>query len=202
MPAIDTVDFNTFLRSDTTNFRLIKKGNINDLRIDIIPSSIPKPGLNSVYKIKYENKGTTDISNVKIECVIDSKTQLQSSLPAYSQISGDTIRWDIGNVGVLESGSIGLILTVKSPPFVNDGDSISLISHISPMSGDTTPFNNVIKLKEQVSATLDPNYKLELHNGNITRQMIADYEYLSYLIRFQNTGNDTAINVCIRDDAG
>ena len=52
---------------------------------------------------------------------------------------------------------------------------------------------------QQVQGSYDPNDKTETHGGIITPEQLAGDEFLTYLIRFQNTGTDTAFTVMIRD---
>jgi uncharacterized repeat protein (TIGR01451 family) len=67
------------------------------------------------------------------------------------------------------------------------------------MSTDTTPNDNYLALEHVVTGSFDPNDKTMLQGDDITEQQVADGDYLDYLIRFQNTGNDTAFLVVIRD---
>jgi hypothetical protein len=64
---------------------------------------------------------------------------------------------------------------------------------------DVTAFNNKDTLKQIVTGSFDPNGKTESHGGIITPQHISGNTPLTYLVRFQNTGTDTAFSVTVRD---
>ncbi|MDC0231122.1 T9SS type A sorting domain-containing protein, partial [Aureispira] len=51
----------------------------------------------------------------------------------------------------------------------------------------------------QVNVPLDPNDKAGYPNGLTTNHYIQQNQDLEYLIRFQNVGTDTAVNIVIRD---
>ena len=50
-----------------------------------------------------------------------------------------------------------------------------------------------------VVGAFDPNDKNETKSGELYKGEYDQGEFLNYTIRFQNTGNDTAFNVVIRD---
>jgi len=199
IPQADTVHFTEYIQRDTVDFRLVSTNPVNDLRVELLPLSIPRPGFNSNYQIKYENKGTTDLMNAELKFVMDNRTQFLSSNPVHSLIKGDTIIWVLNQLNSFESGSIDFNLKIKPPPDVQFGTILSFTALIEPLAGDTTPLNNITKLDQEARGSFDPNDKAELHNGRITPLMIEGKENLVYVIRFQNTGNDTAFNIYIRD---
>ncbi|MGO8056416.1 DUF7619 domain-containing protein, partial [Rhizobium leguminosarum] len=68
-----------------------------------------------------------------------------------------------------------------------------------PVTNDETPLNNSSLLNQLVTGSFDPNDKVESNMGIFSPQQLANKEDLLYTIRFQNTGNDTAFNVVVRD---
>ena len=198
-PPIDSVNFPGLLQSDTINFRLVKKGEINDLRIDVIPLSTPRPGFDAKFAIKYQNKGTTDINNASIEIITNDVRESITSDPVFTQVAGDTIRWNIGMLPILAEGEIMLTIKLKAPPAVINGDVMLLKGIVFPIVGDSTPVDNVKELAFTIRGSYDPNDKSELHDGQITQAIAEGKEHLTYTIRFQNTGTDTAFNIYIRD---
>lgn len=59
--------------------------------------------------------------------------------------------------------------------------------------------NNVAIECHEVIFSYDPNDKTAIPNGIDEQGYIMDYDELEYRIRFQNTGNDTAFNIIVRD---
>src|SRR5678815_1751585 len=64
---------------------------------------------------------------------------------------------------------------------------------------DLTSIDNYGKLVQRVTGSFDPNDKQEANGGSISFDKIQDKANLIYKIRFQNTGNDTAFTVKVRD---
>ena len=86
---------------------------------------------------------------------------------------------------------------VFSPPTVNSGDHIYITSSINPVGGDLTPLNNTFSFNDVVVNSYDPNDKTVLQGDTILVQNLGDY--LNYVVRFQNTGSASAINIRIED---
>ena len=83
-------------------------------------------------------------------------------------------------------------------PEINIGDTVRSSLYIDS-TGDAMPADNLIQIAEVVSGSFDPNDKQENYAGNMPLKDIVDGKSLDYLIRFQNTGNDTAFTVVVRD---
>src|SRR5262249_39704693 len=70
---------------------------------------------------------------------------------------------------------------------------------IDPGAIDITPKDDTTFIKQVVVGSYDPNDKTEANAGIITPEQVTNGDPLNYLIRFQNTGTDTAFNVTVRD---
>ncbi len=68
-------------------------------------------------------------------------------------------------------------------------------SWIEPIAGDTTPQDNYKRCHEIIRGSCDPNDKSVSNDSIIANST----EFLEYIIRFQNTGTDTAFSVLITD---
>ncbi len=197
-PAQHTSIFTGYQMADTANFRLVPIAGINDLRILVTPVNTPRPGFPVKYVIDYQNVGTTTLPGI-LQLIKDNKTIFDSASVVPDVEDGDTLRWNVGALAPEDKGTIVLYLTVKAPPAVTNTDSLTHEFSINPIIGDTTPLDNKIVLQERVRGSYDPNDKTEVHGNTLTPLEIASGEYLLYTIRFQNTGNDTAFRVIIRD---
>ena len=107
--------------------------------------------------------------------------------------------WNIGSFRPFDTAYIHLNMKIAAPPTVNNTDTLLFKSFAFPFAGDETRDDNQSFLTQQVQGSYDPNDKTETHGGIITPEQLAGNDYLTYLIRFQNTGTDTAFNVMIRD---
>jgi fimbrial isopeptide formation D2 family protein len=187
------------VQSDTVDFALVKKGDINDLAIDLLPTNGARPGFLTHYALKYRNKGTVAVANTSVQFVLDPRTDFYSASVPYTSRNGDTLSWNTGDLDPLVSSEIDITLAVKAPPVTNVHDSLAFSAFVLPVTGDATPQNNQARIKQAVFGSYDPNDKIEVHGNYLPLQLAQNNEYLTYVIRFQNTGNAVAYNVDVRD---
>jgi fimbrial isopeptide formation D2 family protein len=120
-------------------------------------------------------------------------------LPFPSSVVADTVTWNYVDLKPLDSISIALEMQVLTPPTVNINDTLKFKAFILPVAADLTPANDTSYLKQLVVGSYDPNDKQERFAGRISLKEVTDGSYINYMIRFQNTGNDTAFTVRIMD---
>lgn len=198
-PSIFNSSFPGYLSKDSTGFRLVPISGINDLQTNLLPIRPARPGFTSAYKLTYRNVGTVALSSVTIKLKKDSRCNVISTVPAFSSVNGDTLQWNITSLSALDSGSINITLQVQAPPAANNGDILQFAVIGNPIAGDQTPLDNTDTLYQTLVGSYDPNDKTETNGGRITQAQVSNGDYLNYVIRFQNTGNFSAINVDIRD---
>jgi hypothetical protein len=198
-PNMATAYFTMFDQTDTINFALQPVGSNNDLSINLLPLNTARPGFPVQYKLICTNQGTENISNVKVKFLQNPRVSFVSALPVVNSIVGDTLIWNVALLKPFDTAFINLNLKVAAPPTVNNTDTLLFKAFTYPISGDETPEDNKSILVQNVQGSYDPNDKTETHGGIITPEQLAGDEFLTYLIRFQNTGTDTAFTVMIRD---
>ena len=120
-----------------------------------------------------------------------------SANPVQSAISGDTIFWTFSNLQPLQSQTINITMMNPGP-----GNMVWFQSHIDVEDGfgnvqfsvDGSPYQRLIL------CSYDPNDKTVTPEGvdDIMHYTMMN-DSLDYMIRFQNSGNDTAFTVLIRD---
>ncbi|MEP7372648.1 MAG: T9SS type A sorting domain-containing protein [Chitinophagaceae bacterium] len=199
VPASKNSVFSTYNSTDSFSFALQPLPNKRDLVVNVIPLSVARPGFDLAYKIVYQNVGTDTIANGQILFKKDSLIDFVSAIPAQSSVNGDTIKWNYSNLKPFDTTSIIVNMRVQTPPAVNLNDTISSIAIITPVAGDLTPADDTAAVRLIVQGSYDPNDKTENLAGKITTQQVSKVSYINYLVRFQNTGTDTAFNVTIRD---
>jgi uncharacterized repeat protein (TIGR01451 family) len=197
IPTRQTV-FTGFNQKDSFSLALVPNAGKKDLLINAIALDPTRGGLDFRYKITYSNIGTETINNCIVSLVRDKYLTYISSSPVYSSFVADTLTWNVGNLLPLSSASIIVTFRVPPPASIVLNTITSLFS-IGPSAGDETPADNSQLLVSGVTGSFDPNDKLEAKGGSLTPDELTAGEYLRYTIRFQNTGNDTAFNVSIRD---
>jgi hypothetical protein len=197
-PSERPVVFPVFDMTDSFTVRLVPSGVKHDLAVSITPLNIPRPGFDASYAITVVNRGTAVANTPVIQLVKDPRLAIVSAVLAISSFNQDIISWNVGSLAPLDSVHIRLNMRIAAPPATAIGDT--LVSELSVQSdaGDETPLNNVMVLSELVAGSYDPNDKTEFHAGLFPVNLLST-DRLNYLIRFQNTGNETAFNIVIRD---
>jgi uncharacterized repeat protein (TIGR01451 family) len=198
-PVSHISNFSTYFNTDSFSFALQPIPGSKDLLINAIPLSVARPGFTVSYVINYKNVGVLPEPSGEILFVKDPKLSLLNSVPPINSSVGDTLKWNYTGLDPQEHGSITLQFQIAAPPVANNGDTLTSMAIITPVAGDLTPHDDTSVLVQRLQGSYDPNDKTENFGGHITNQQVASGEYLNYLIRFQNTGTDTAFNVIVRD---
>ncbi len=194
-PANHLVSLATMPLIDSLNhFAFQPNGVINDLCLTITPTTAFRPGFNAGYVISYENVGTTVINNASVVFYPDNNISFVSSSVTPSNIFPDSIIWNIGALTPFQSGNI--VVTVSVNVGVAIGTVINSGAVIYPVAGDANPNCNTHYWEVFVTGSFDPNDIL-VDRDTLYNYEISNPPYLEYIIRFQNTGNDTAFTVKI-----
>ena len=193
--AVDT--FVGFNQTEIADFCIAPITTANDLAITLVPLNGARPGFEARYQLVFENVGTSQLSgNVELDFDGALVTFLEAT-PAETSMNGNTISWDYSNLNPFETRTIEVIFEVEQPPIVEAGDVLPYIARVNPVSGDAAPDDNVFQLNQIVVNSFDPNDKQVLEGWQL---LIEDAdEYLHYVVRFQNTGTASAINVRVQD---
>ena len=184
---------------DSVTFALQPVANQYDLSVNIIPTSAVRIGSKMQYRLEFKNSGTMVANNARLRFIKSGKAIITATNPAYSTISGDTLTWNLNTIDPAYHGIIQVEALMGIPPVANFNDSLYTQAIITQSDVDVRPFNDTMKLRQLVTGSYDPNDKTETHGGYLSPAQVTNGEYLNYVIRFQNTGNDTAFKVVIRD---
>jgi hypothetical protein len=196
-PASLTTTFTGSNNEEMADFCITANQTVNDVNIVLLPITEARPGFDANYQLVYENVGTTVLSGT-VELEFDSSFQsFVSSIPSEDNNTANTISFNYQNLNPFEKKVIEVTLNTFTPPTVNDGDILNLTASITPITGDFTTTDNVFYLNQTVVNSFDPNDKQVLQGNKITLPETSNY--LDYLIRFQNTGSASAINVLLTD---
>jgi hypothetical protein len=193
-PVTYSASFSGIQQTDSLNdFAFQPAGVFNDLCIHITPTGPFRAGLfNAGYMINYSNAGTTTINNCSVIFLRDSNVTYVSSNTTPFSITPDSVVWNIGTLTPFQNGSI--VVTVN----VNVGVPIGTLIHsgvrIEPVAGDANPACNYSYWEVHTIASIDPNDIIVDKDTLLTTQF-PNPPFLEYIIRFQNTGNDTAFTV-------
>jgi len=198
-PPSKTSTFSNYFNTDSVNFAVQPLAGNHDLAIDLIPLNIARPGFKISYKVAYQNVGTEPMGGDIIKLVYDNRLTFLNSSRSHSALIGDTIIWNYDELNPLDTASINVSFVSAVPPVLELRDTLKLLAWIEHDINDLNPTDDTFELRQIVLGSYDPNDKSESNGGIITPSEISGEHYLNYVIRFQNTGNDTAFNVIIRD---
>ncbi|WP_353777525.1 T9SS type A sorting domain-containing protein [Winogradskyella sp. 3972H.M.0a.05] len=196
-----SIDFPQDASPNVQDFCITPNGVHNDLEISIIPLEEARPGFETDYKISYKNKGNTVLSG-SVEFVFnDDYMDLFSVSPAADNQTTGNLSWDYSNLLPFESREIDFTMTLNTPVDpnfpLNGGDILNYTATITPSDVDETPNDNTAVLNQEIVNSFDPNDKTCLEGQTVTIDLVG--EYVHYLIRFENTGTASAINVVVKD---
>lgn len=197
-PDSVSTTFNRYNQLAIANFALHPIAGIKDYAVNVSSRRRVRPGFDHTFYINYTNNGTDTLNNRNLLFIKDHRFSFTNAVPVPASVSGDSIVWNISNVLPAGSSSISLTLTAATIPQVNIGDTLSSSLYIDS-TGDIMTADNLVQIAEIVSSSFDPNDKQENYAGSMPLQEIVDGKTLDYLIRFQNTGSDTAFTIVVRD---
>ncbi|MFN8713218.1 MAG: hypothetical protein ACK5Z2_10240 [Bacteroidota bacterium] len=167
-----------------------------DLTTHIVSSEF-RPGFAASIWLGSFNTGCAAVSG-PVKFVYDSLLQYITSSPLPDVISGDTLIWNYNNL-TYSSSAFSATISFNVSTSAAIGDTVHLQSIIEPASGDSNPLDNFKDWYFPVVNGYDPNDKKVHPVGLCSEGYINDQQKLTYTIRFQNTGNSSAVNVVVKD---
>ncbi len=193
-PSVHSVTFNGMNQIDSLNdFAIQQTIFVNDLQVSITPVGAFRPGFNASYNIKYKNIGTTTLSGI-VTFFPDPSLSFISSNPTPSAIYSDSVVWQTLSLNPLDERSI--LVSVNVNAATPNGQWINSSVRIHSLVLDQDTSNNFDSWEHLVTGSYDPNDIL-VDKDTITTWELAGSTFLDYVIRFQNTGSDTAFTVKI-----
>jgi uncharacterized repeat protein (TIGR01451 family) len=196
-PVSHSASFPTLGLIDTTNYFLLEPiPGITDVRVTLTPMNNPVPGQDYWLRLDYQNVGTDTATGV-VTLKHPHRLAYTYSNPFPSNIVVDTLHWNYANLLPWESRSI--LVTLQPDTFFFLGQQVLNYASITPFATDADQSNNNDTLSDFISTSFDPNDKLVSPAGPLEPAEVQNGVWLTYTIRFQNTGNDTAYLVRLQD---
>tara|TARA_R110000850_G_scaffold277086_1_gene422435 strand:- start:176803 stop:181008 length:4206 start_codon:yes stop_codon:yes gene_type:complete len=190
----------TFSGSNTEelDFCLTANQAVNDLNITLLAIEEARPGFESDYQLVVRNVGTETLSDVVATLNYDNVMQTYTmASPEPTTTTANSLSFDLGTVQPFETRYMDITMQTFPPPTVNGDDILNFTATVTPDAGDYTLEDNTYEMEQVVVNSFDPNDKQVMQGAEVH---IDDADqYLDYLIRFQNTGTASAINVRILD---
>ncbi|RLD17726.1 MAG: hypothetical protein DRI69_11705 [Bacteroidetes bacterium] len=197
VPLNDTVRckyMSPYLKSITPEYYLINDGSYNnDFAIQLYEdktdlsiygsSGVFRPGFDTRISLTYRNEGTTQPQSLL--CLkLDSNITYLTGTPTPTVILEDSLIWDLGVLGLMETGSVDILTRVKSD--VPQESQVTITGSMLTSSSDETPLNNIIIINGHVSNTILPNSKIIDPEKGLTRNSVKNGAEVYYTVRFQN----------------
>jgi hypothetical protein len=194
VPASHSVNFTTIYETDSLNdFAFQPQGAYDDVCITISPLGNFRSGLNAYYQISYGNYGTTTLAPTVIFYPANTISFLSATVTP-GQITPDSVLWNLPSLAPFQTGTF--VVTVNVNSGLPIGTLINSSVHIEPYATDVNPSCNNSNWEVFTTGSFDPNDIL-VNEDTLTTTQLNNAPWLEYIIRFQNTGNDTAFTVKI-----
>lgn len=150
-----------------------------------------RPGFQLPYSAEVFNSSSTNEA-ITLRFIPDSSVSILSVSPPANRNEGDTLYWNTSLPKLATARfNVTTLVSADAPLGKQYASRFDLIAS----QPDDNPGNDSAVVKNDVRGSFDPNDKSVEPEGYIT---LKD-SVLTYLIRFQNTGNDTAFTVLVRD---
>lgn len=190
------INIETIASSDTINFGLFPEIFNSDLKT-YINGPPARCGELKEFDISVKNLGTTTSSGFLYLDILDNVSSFEFIDNPDTILSDGSFGWFFQDLypGNIISKSIKLEIPV--PPDVILGDSIHISSNAFYTDTIGSNFTETFNYTSEIRCSFDPNDKL-VHPSREGNQILLG-EDLFYTIRFQNTGNDSAYNIVVRD---
>lgn len=176
------------------NFELAPQLLYHDVKLSLINSTF-RCNITTPYWIDIYNRGTVS-EDTRVYFIHDPLLTYMGSNPAASFTSGDSIFWDFNQVSPFTHKQVVVYLKTPTPTIsvnqqLKTEAGLKLINTGVSLGYDT--------LSDIIRCSYDPNDKVVKPVGAFAQHLTLKNDSLTYTIRFQNTGTDTAFTVLIYD---
>lgn len=159
----------------------------------------PRPGFGYSNLIYYRNYGNQTIPSGTITFTKDAMLSITNVSESAITNNPNGFSYNFTNLLPYETRYIFVDMLVPLIPNINIGDVVSNTVTASTSVIESSLSNNVSIITDIVIGSYDPNDKNESHGGKVLHSGFTANDYLTYTIRFENTGTAEAINVKVTD---
>jgi len=162
-------------------------------------NGLARPGFFHPIWAMVTNNGFAPSNDAVVTCVLSPELSYVSAVPAPTSVTGNTITWDIGALSPFQMTSFQISTQVDVQASL--GDLVEAQFSVVNNGPEDNTANNTYTVERIITGAYDPNDKTAFTS---TRQSATEYvltqdTHIDYVIRFQNTGTDTAFTVVITD---
>ncbi|WOI23912.1 T9SS type A sorting domain-containing protein [Nonlabens ulvanivorans] len=184
------------------DFCMTAVGSIEDLEVIVVPLEQARPGFDTDYKVVIKNKGNQTASgSVTLDFEEDFMT-LISTNPNAGNTPSNQLSWSFSNLQPFQMEEYEFTMTLNTPTQstnpLNGGDILTFTGTVTGTGTDVMPADNVMVFDQTVVNSYDPNDKTCLEGETIDPADVG--QYVHYMIRFENTGTASAVNIVVKDE--
>ncbi len=176
------------------NFGLYCPPGITDLAVDLVNSTVFRPGFDTDIFLTANHLGN-DAANGTVSLTLDPAVQFISATP-FAVPVGNTLTWSFNAFQSFDQ--MDFVVRVKTPASTALGTTLCHTAQIIPNVSDQNSVDNTANLCQTVVGSYDPNDK-QVSPEILSPNNVGAGEPLVYTVRFQNTGTYLASLVVIRD---
>ncbi len=181
---------NDSLYLDTTLY--IGLNPVNEFLIESdIAGQWPRCGRTITHNLSFQNLGSA-LDSAFVHYALPDSVKFVSSVPEPVDVEGNVLKYKFNEVLSAEKRNIEVLITLPVAM-----DTVLFEMDVLVDTGLFVSLSNS-KLEEVIRCSYDPNDK-NVFPKYEEEGYVVPGEELEYLIRFQNTGNDTAFRVVVQD---
>ncbi|MDD3741111.1 MAG: VCBS repeat-containing protein, partial [Bacteroidales bacterium] len=180
---------------DTCDFGFFPEFIIDSLDVDIVEGA-SICGNYTAFWLNISNYGTTMPSGI-IELDLDPAYTILYSEEICDSVVNNKYYWSYEDLDFF--GNINFPVYLNSPPIELIGNTLTSVLSVYVLDDE----ENIVAFSDTLmnifTCAYDPNDKIVRPCDETGHNFIEPSQELEYIIRFQNTGNDTALNIYIYD---
>ena len=198
-PLSHSSTFTGYGNIDTADFCIEPIGVVNDLSVALYPLDEARPGFNATYQLVYKNIGTTTLTGQATLQYDNTKMQfLNAGTSTPSSQTVNALNFAFTTLAPFEIRTVLVKFNILPPPTTNINETVVFTATVTPAETDFTPNDNTSTLYQKVIGSYDPNDITCLEGDQVL--LANSDQYLHYVIRFQNTGTASAINIRVEQE--
>ncbi|MEP7196394.1 MAG: T9SS type A sorting domain-containing protein [Saprospiraceae bacterium] len=164
-----------------------------DLEVNLNISK-PRAGSTVIATMDVSNHGAFAIQDAELSLEIPNGWTFISSEQTNYTVQSNLIKWKVNTSSI---GMTQRFICYLKIPGNEPANKVFIAKATIESYGDKRLSNNLSIFQDYIRNSFDPNDKLVREIEVV--ESTTGYKELLYTIRFQNTGNDTAYNVIIKD---
>lgn len=181
------------------DFCFLPQLEVDIVEVTLVALDAAQPGFESKYKVIFKNIGNI-IKDGEIKVNFqDELMDLGQSTPSATSHEDGLLTWSFEDLIPYEKRELYFTMVLNTPmddPALVGGEFLEFEAVVDPL-GNQTVSSYWSDLSQEVVNSFDPNDKTCLEGMILDPEDLGDY--LKYMIRFENTGTASAVNVVVKD---